>query len=189
MLRGTHGSASRAGGEAHGGTADRWGQYAIGPTGQRHGLSVSAVRRRGCADRWGPSVSDPERGKEGEPARGLSGRPWLSGSLSSSGCVHGNRGGPLAVLRRRSRGKGDMGRWRSTGGPRHDGAMLSSVLIGDCKMEKREKEGSADELSLGEVQLGRSFWWRWRWRTTVRDGGAASPWEIPSVSSSTREHR
>jgi hypothetical protein len=58
----------------------------VGPR-QRHRLSVSVVRLRGRADRWGPSVSDLERGKEGEPARALSGRPWLSGPLSSSGCA------------------------------------------------------------------------------------------------------
>jgi hypothetical protein len=53
---------------------------------------------------------------------------------------------------------------------------------------EERKEGSHGELTLGEAQPGRSFWWRWR--TTVRrDSRAASPWEIPGVSSLAREHR
>lgn len=51
---------------------------------------------------------------------------------------------------------------------------------------EERKEGSIGELTLGEAQPGRSF--GWLWRTTVRDGGAASPWEFSGVSSSAREH-
>jgi hypothetical protein len=47
-----------------------------------------------------------------------------------------------------------MGRWRSTGGPRHDGVTPSSVLTGDCKMEKREKKDLSVSLYWVKLNQG-----------------------------------
>jgi hypothetical protein len=47
-----------------------------------------------------------------------------------------------------------MGRWRSIGAPRHDGATLSLVLTGDCKMEKREKKDHLASLPWVKLNQG-----------------------------------
>jgi hypothetical protein len=73
-----------------------------------------------------------------------------------------------------------MGQRWSTGGPRHDGAMpLSTPLV--TAQQRREnggerKEGSADGLTSGEARSGWGF--GQRWRTTVGNGEATSPWGI-----------
>lgn len=74
-----------------------------------------------------------QRGVGGEGKTGVGRLP------SSTDHVAWVRGGPPAVLRRHSGKKGNMRWWRSTEGPRRDGAMLSPVILGDYTMEKRER--------------------------------------------------
>jgi hypothetical protein len=94
----------------------------------------------------------------------------------------------VSIWRKSSGALGNVGWWRSTEGPRHDGARLSPVTTGNYTTEKRKRERERKESLVGEftsseARSGRSS--ERRLRTTIRDGRVTSSWGIQGASGST----